>query len=91
MHHSNYEATSLPSRPRRERERERESGVQSRVNDGIVPVHPRLRVYKLSNLADESVPPPPGKAHFSDRSTHARFFFSIRLNIRDAVLEDEGL
>ena len=57
--HSNYEATSSLSPAKGTREREREScGVQSRVNDGIVPVHPRLHVYKLSNLAGESVPGP---------------------------------
>ena len=42
----------------REREREQATAVHSRVNDGIVPVHPRLHVYKLSNLVDESVPGP---------------------------------
>lgn len=55
-----------------ERERERDScGVQSRVNDGIVPVHPRLHVYKLSNLAGESVPGPLFVP--ADRSTKKRW------------------
>ena len=72
--HSNYEATSSlsPAKGTREREREREScGVQSRVNDGIVPVHPRLHVYKLSNLAGESVPGPLFVP--ADRSTKKRW------------------
>lgn len=70
--HSNYEATSSLSPAKGTREREREScGVQSRVNDGIVPVHPRLHVYKLSNLAGESVPGPLFVP--ADRSTEKRW------------------